>query len=774
MNLNELIELLGSDEKFLADVSHWEKIPPRKAQLVDFPSDLDEQLINSLHHRGINQLYSHQLKTYQCARKGKSVVQVTPTASGKTWGYNLPVLQTLLEDTQAKALYLFPTKALAQDQQSELNEIVQGGNLPLKIYTYDGDTPGSIRVSVREQGRIIITNPDMLHTGILPNHPKWIKVFNSLRFIVIDEIHTYRGIFGSHMTNLLRRLLRITRFYQSDPVFICCSATIGNPQQLAERLIEREIELIDENGASRGERHFIMYNPPLVDPVQGIRRSVVKQAQRIALKFLTRGIKTIIFARSRLRTEVIASYIKKSMENIHTIGHDKKIASYRGGYLPNQRRAIEKGLREGSIVGVVSTNALELGIDIGGLDVSVMAGYPGSIASTWQQAGRAGRSTDISVSILIASSSPLDQYVINHPEYFFGKSPESGWIDPDNIYILLDHLKCAAFEIPVSTEEPFYRDHYHQMLNYLEEIGLLRYTGEKWFWADQSYPAEKISLRTATPENVVILNTTQGKNEIIGEMDRPSAKMMLYQGAVYLHQSEQYIVKTLDIANLKCLVEESNSNYYTDSIVKTDIKVLQIDSIELKSGIELFIGDVLVRNEVTKYKKIKFYTHENIGYGDINLPSEEMDTRAIALVFNPHTTGGKIFDQLKPLHREIIIRRIGNLIENVAPLFLLCDRQDMGLAERLKDPHFDHPAVYIYDTYPGGTGISEGFAQQVEKILQGCLDLVNQCPCEYSCPSCLGPMEELADLDIDEKTNPKTIISEFMQSWFSSIQQIQP
>ena len=736
--LGDFIDKLKQDKQFISNVTNWEVIPSREGDYREIPGEIDSRIRDAIFKEGIKKLYSHQLESYENVRQGKNVVIVTPTASGKTLAYNLPVLQSLLEDSDAKAMYLFPTKALSQDQQAELNGIMLTGELPLKIFTYDGDTPSSIRISVREEGRVIITNPDMLHTGILPNHTKWIRVFKSLKFIVIDEIHTYRGVFGSHMANLIRRLKRIAHFYGAEPVFICCSATIGNPKELAESIIEEDAVLINTNGSPSGRRHFILYNPPLVDRVQGIRRGVVQEARRIGSRLILEGIKTIVFARSRLRTELIASYMNESVKNFYSDNHRLKIAAYRGGYLPNERRKIEAGLRDGSIAGVVSTNALELGIDIGGLDASVMAGFPGTISSAWQQAGRAGRSSSVSLSILIASASPIDQYIIQHPEYFFGKSPESGWVDADNIYILLDQLKCAAFELPFKDGELFHSN-VDEFLNYLEENGILRHAGQKWYWSDRSYPAENVSLRTSTPENVVIVNTASGRNEVIGEMDLSSAKFMLYKGAVYMHQGDRYIVKELDLENHRCYIEDSKENYYTDSIVKTDIKMLNQDDVSMHGGVECIEGDVLVRSQATKYKKLKYHTHENIGYGEINLPADEMHTRAVVLVFRESSMVGKVFAEIAEALKIEVIQKLGNLLKNIAPVFLLCDPRDIGIAERVKDTEFADPCLYIYDQYPGGTGISEGFLKNIGRIVEGAYELVSGCPCESGCPSCIGP-----------------------------------
>ncbi len=769
--LESVLALLERDRDFLSNVAHWERIPAQEAGFADFPETIIPVLRDALQMRGIQQLYTHQESSYRNVRGGRNIVIVTPTASGKTLCYNLPVLQLLLENRDARALYLFPTKALSQDQQAELNGIIEEGTLPVKVNTYDGDTPSSIRVAARSSGRIVISNPDMLHTGILPNHPKWITFLSSLKIVVIDEVHMYRGVFGSHMTNLIRRLKRVASFYGSNPLFICCSATIGNPKQLAEQIIEAEAELIDNNGAPSGRKNVILYNPPLVDRVQGIRRGVVLESRRLAVKFLKSRIKTIVFARSRVRTELIASYINSSLANIYTDNTGTKVESYRGGYLPRERRAIEKGLRDGDIHGVVSTNALELGIDIGGLDASILAGLPGSIASARQQAGRAGRRNGESLSVMIASASPADQYIVRHPEYFFSQSPESAWVDPNNIYILLDHLKCAVFELPFNRGEKFGVD-VEELLAYLEESGIIRFTEDTWYWSDRSYPSEQISLRSASSENVIIVDTAKGTNNVIGEMDRPSAKELLFDGAIYIHRGEQYMVRKLDIENKRCYVESSTANFYTDAIVKSDIKVLEQDSTVQTLNVDVSIGDVLVRRQVAKYKKLKYHTHENIGYGDIFLPEEEMHTRSSVILFNESNKAGRLFAEREEHIREKIIAKLGTLVKNVAPVFLLCAGKDIGIAERLRDPHFECPALFVYDMYPGGTGLSEGFIEKMDEIIPACFEVVAECPCESGCPSCIGA--EAADDVINgaegvsgPEVNPKTAIEEFLKEWLT-------
>ena len=763
-NMNDLkdkLDTLALDGTFTDNVTRWEKISSRDGIYQEIPEGVFPVIRDTLAKRGITQLYSHQGESYYSVTAGENIVVVTPTASGKSLCYNLPVLQKLIENPEERAIYLFPTKALSQDQQSELNEIILSGSIPIKVSTYDGDTPASVRVSARESGRIVISNPDMLHSGILPNHPKWIKFLSNLKYIVIDEVHIYRGIFGSHMTNVIRRLRRIANFYGSDPVFICCSATIGNPLELSSQIVESDLKLIDSSGAPTGEKHIVLYNPPLVDHVQGIRRGVVLESSKIAAGFLRDKIKTIVFARSRVRTELIASYINKNLRNHYTENKKIRVEAYRGGYLPRERRSIEKGLRSGEIQGVVSTTALELGIDIGGLDLAVLAGFPGSISSVWQQAGRAGRGNSLSAAIIIASASPIDQYLVKNPNYFFERSPESAWINPDNIFILLDHLKCAVFELPFQESDEF-SGPVTDFMSYLEEEGVVRLSGGSWYWADRSYPAEQIGLRSASPDNIVIINTTKGKNEVIGEMDLPSAKELLFQNAVYIHRGEQYLSKELDIENKCCYVEEADLNYYTDSIVKADIKLLQNDNEIRSNTCWTIIGDVLVRTQVAKYKKLKFSTHENIGYGDIHLPEEEMHTRAAVLVLEKNTSSGRAFSIVEDSLKEEVIGRAGTILKNVAPVFLMCDSHDIAVAERLKDPYTEKPSLYFYDTCPGGSGLAEGFLEKLPLILQAARDLVGSCDCEAGCPSCIGPVSAKGQESVKKE------VSNFFKNWLDS------
>lgn len=733
------------------EVSWARRLEPRQPVWAPLPDGLPAALVGALEKRGIDRLYSHQAEAYEAARQGRHCVVVTPTASGKTLCYNLPVMQRLLENPDARALYLFPTKALSQDQQAELNEISLGGELGIKMYTYDGDTPSSLRTAARSSGRIVISNPDMLHSGILPNHTKWIQFFSKLEYVVVDEMHTYRGVFGSHVGNVLRRLKRIAAFYGAKPSFVFCSATIANPEELAEALIEEPVRLIDRNGAGSGPKTVIFYNPPLLDAVQGLRRSSAHESQKIALELLRSGVKTILFARSRLRVELIASLLNKSLSNPYNENSRIRVSPYRSGLLPSERRAIEKGLREGGIQGVVSTNALELGIDIGGLDAAVMAGYPGNSASFWQQSGRAGRRGGASAAVLVASSSPLDQYFSKHADYFLAQKPECARVDLDNPYIFIDHLKCAAFELPFGEGEGFGSGGdpgeraglTQEALAMLEEGGAVRRTGGKWYWSDEGYPSEKISLRSATADNVVIIDTTGGKHEAIGEMDRPSAKELIFDNAVYIHLGTQYIVKKLDIANRVCHVERKDVDYWTDAVVKTDIHVLEIDSRteEGKAGepsMEVAVGDVLVRSQAEKFKKLSIEGNENIGYGDISLPAEEMQTRSVVLLFPDSTRAGSWLSRLAPSAVAAVLVGAGRVMKSLAPAFVMCDPSDIGVSERVRDPHFSSPAIYIYDKYPGGTGLCEALAERMAELAQAAFERMSGCSCGEGCPSCVG------------------------------------
>jgi len=743
MPVEKILNELKKYNKISTRFTDWRHIPAKSGIYEEFPEWIEDKLVGVLKDKGISKLYSHQVSALESIKNKKNVVVVTPTASGKTLCYNLPVLDSILKDENSRALYMFPTKALSQDQLTELYQLVSALDEGIKTYTYDGDTPSSARQAIRKKGHIVVTNPDMLHLGILPHHTKWMDFFINLKYVVIDEVHIYRGVFGSHLANVIRRLKRICRFYGSSPQFICCSATIANPQELSQKIVGEDFVLVDNNGAPQGEKHFLFYNPPVINKELGIRKSLIKEVARFVAYFLNYDIQTIIFARSRLTTEVLTSYLKDFLVKT---GRSKDIVrGYRGGYLPNLRREIEKGLKDGEIKGVVSTNALELGIDIGQLDACFMAGYPGTISSTWQQAGRAGRRSNSSIAILVASSNPLDQFVINHPDYFFGESPESAVIDPDNLSILVSHIRCASFELPFEEGEDFGTKKLREVLEYLEKEGVLHYVENKWYWMSEIYPTEEISLRSASVDNFVIIDTADQQEQVIGEVDRASVPTLIYEGAIYLHEGEQYAIHRLDYQNQKAYAEKVKVNYYTDAQDETNIKVLEVFEKGEELNMKHAYGEVAITTVSTCYKKIKFYTHENIGFGEISLPPEEMHTTAYWL-----TLADDNRELLKHLESESTsfnlssgLLALSNVLINVVPLYVMCDPKDIRAVSEVRSPFTGEPTIYIYDNYPGGVGFSEKMFELRRTLLQAAQELIQGCGCEKGCPSCVGPIDEV-------------------------------
>ncbi|MED3553590.1 DEAD/DEAH box helicase [Cytobacillus praedii] len=729
-DLNEIMNHLKAAESFKENIVHWQTIEEKEASTAELPFDIHPALREALQKRGITRLYTHQKSAYEEAIQGKSIVAVTPTASGKTLCYNLPVLQTIINDANSRALYMFPTKALAQDQKSEINEIIEEAGLPINSYTYDGDTPSNIRQKVRKAGHVVITNPDMLHSAILPHHTKWVSLFENLKYVVIDELHIYRGVFGSHVANVIRRLQRICRFYGSNPTFICTSATIANPLELAESLTEKRVSLIDNNGAPSGRKHFVFYNPPIVNHPLNIRRSATLEVRKLASELLKNKVQTIVFARSRVRVEILVTYLQELIK--HKLG-PKAIRGYRGGYLPTERREIEKGLRSGEIFGVVSTNALELGVDIGQLQVCIMTGYPGTIASAWQQAGRAGRRHSESLVIMVASSSPLDQFIIQNPDYFFKRSPETARINPDNLIILIDHMKCAAYELPFKAGERFGSFETEEVLEYLAEERVLYQNGDKYYWMNDSFPAHNISLRSASQENVVIIDQTDVANvKVIGEMDRFSAMTLLHEEAIYLHQGTQFQVELLDWEEKKAFVREVDVDYYTDANLAVQLKVLEQDKQQSILSGEIGYGDVSIIAMATIFKKIKFETHENIGSGPISLPEEELHTSAAWISLN------KEIGQFNQERLEQGLIGTSHALKSIAPLFVMCDPQDIHVVPQVKAGHNEKPTIFFYDRYPGGVGLSEKIFDGFQFVLKEASDLVKKCQCANGCPSCIG------------------------------------
>lgn len=733
-SMTEMIDLIQSSPEIMNQVTHWRTIPPREARMAAFPDQLHPMLAEALAGRGIRSLYTHQADAFEAAARGEHVVAVTPTASGKTMCYNLPVLDTVLRDDKARALYLFPTKALAQDQVAELLETVNAMGADIKTHTYDGDTPPAVRTAIRNAGHIVVTNPDMLHSAILPHHTKWVKLFENLRYIVIDELHTYRGVFGSHVANVIRRLERICRFYGSNPQFICASATIENPKEHAERLAGRSMTLIDNNGSPSGEKHFVFYNPPVVNQQLGIRKSSVLETRKIAGSLLRNGVQTIVFARSRVRMEILLTYLQDTVK--HELG-PKTIRGYRGGYLPMQRREIERGLRSGEIRGVVSTNALELGIDIGQLQACVMNGYPGTIASTWQQSGRAGRRQESSITFLVASSNPLDQYIIENPDYFFEKPPERALINPENLIILVDHVKCAAYELPFEQGETFGGEQLSDILEFLSEEQVLHHVNNRWYWMEQSFPAHDISLRSAAQENFIIIDLTNG-SRVLGEVDRFGAPTLIHEEAIYIHEGVQFQVEKLDWDEKKAYVREVNVDYFTDASLAIQLKVLHVHREEAFGVLQRQFGEVTVNAKPTIFKKMKLRTHENIGSGPIHLPEEEMHTSSYWITLTEEATEGK-----SPLEVQSALLGLSNVLVHIAPLFLMCDPLDIRVVAQVRAVHNKLPTLFFYDRYPGGIGLSERLYDVHGQLLKEAHDLISRCGCLSGCPACVGPIEEV-------------------------------
>ncbi|HKE07615.1 MAG TPA: DEAD/DEAH box helicase [Candidatus Acidoferrum sp.] len=760
--VSQVLDAFASRDRDGEILTAVRQYPAREAQWASFPEWLNEDVCAAYKAKGIQQLYSHQAAAAQAVHAGKNLVIVTPTASGKTLCYNLPVLNAILENDDTRALYLFPTKALAQDQLAELHDLNTRLENRVGIFTYDGDTPSDARKTIREKSHIVLSNPDMLHTGILPHHTRWTRVFENLRYIVIDELHTYRGVFGSHLCNVLRRLQRIARFYGSKPQFICCSATIANPGELASRLTEGEVEVQAANGAPAAEKTFVFYNPPVVNRALGIRRSYINESSRVAQEFLKHDLQTMVFANSRLHTELILTYLQQA--DPQQPGKPETIRGYRGGYLPNERREIERGLREGRIRGVVTTSAMELGIDVGSLDTVVMTGYPGTIAATWQRAGRAGRRSGSSCAVLVASSAPLDQFIIRHPDYFFGNTPEHAFIQPDNLEILVNHLKCAAFELPIGPGEKFGEVDLPNLCARLAEAGYLHRAGENFHWTHEAYPADTISLRSVTSDNFVIIDIT-GAPQVIGEVDFPSALTTVHEKAIYIHGGQQYHVEHLDFKERKAYVKQVNVDYYTDAIRYTQVRVLEIAETRQSATNHAWShGDVLVRSQVVGFKKIKFFSSENIGAGQLELPENEMHTTSYWITLERLL--------LESLPYTISARQSGMFgllyaLASVATLLLMCDARDLGTAigERPPTPGSEgeeftpmrmeeaveaqakelfEPNLYLFDAYPGGIGFSEPLFRVHTLLVEKTRELIQACSCDAGCPSCVGPAGDLA------------------------------
>jgi len=716
-------------------VVHHEVIPPRPAEHADFPSWVDPRIVAGLAGRGIDRPYTHQAEAMELAHAGQDLVVVTPTASGKSLCYTVPILQSIADDPAARALLLFPTKALGQDQVTEFGELSRAAGLNVSSATYDGDTPAPIRSAIRGAGQVVATNPDMLSSAILPHHTKWFLLFEQLRYIVIDELHTYRGVFGGHVANVLRRLLRICAHYGSHPTIVCCSATIGNPGELATALIGRPVQVVDRTGAPTGERHILLVDPPLLDPASGARGSAVTLAQRWALPFLRAGRQTIVFGKTRVAVELLLTGLRESLRESY--GPRTRVRGYRGGYLPTERRAIEHGLRDGELLGVVATNALELGVDIGRLDTSILAGYPGSIAATWQQFGRAGRRAGTSVAVLIASAAPVDQYVVHHPEFLLEGTPEEARADPDNLHVLLAHLRAAVFELPFEPGEVFGPAPADDLLAFLSEERHVRQASDgRWYWSSENFPASEISLRTAAPENVVIIDTTPDRPRVLGEVDLFSAQILVHEHAIYIHESIQYHVDRLEWLERKAYVHRIDADHYTYANRAVTLKPLEVFAESPAPGGRRVHGEVMVASLVTLYKKLKFLTDENVGWGPVDLPELELQTTAYWLTAEDAARRWRR-DEL-----DVALPAAGRAIQTVASVLLMVDPRDLGLVSQIRSPHHEAPTIYLYEAVPGGIGLSERLWQRHVELLAGAAELIAACPCDAGCPACTGPRLE--------------------------------
>jgi len=723
-------------------VVHHRHIPARDAVYGAHPAWLDPRIRDGLASRGIDRLYTHQADAVEAVHAGDDVVVVTPTASGKTLCYAVPVLQAIADDPAARALFLFPTKALGQDQVAEFSGLARAANMTISAATYDGDTPAPIRSAVRKAGQVVVSNPDMLNSAILPHHTKWFQLFEQLRVIVIDELHTYRGVFGSHVANVIRRLLRLCAHYGSSPVIVCCSATIANPAELAAMLTGRPARLIDRNGAPAGERHVLLVDPPVLDAATGARGSAQTLANRWALPFLRAGRQTIVFGRSRTAVEILLTGLREALRESY--GPRSRVRGYRGGYLPTERRAIERGLRDGEVLGVVATNALELGVDIGRLDVAILAGYPGSVAATWQQFGRAGRRQGTSVSVLVASGAPVDQYVIHHPEFVLDGSPEEARVDPDNLHVLLAHLRAAVFEMPFEPGERFGPGPADDLLAFLSESGHVRQAGDgRWYWSSENFPASEISLRTAAPENVVIIDTSPDRPRVLGEVDLFSAQVLVHEHAIYIHESIQYHVDKLEWGERKAYVHRIDADHYTYANRAVTLKPLDVFDEAPATGGHRVHGEVMVASLVTLYKKLKFVTDENVGWGPIDLPEIELQTTAYWL------TADALAGRWSRNDLDVALIGAGRAIQTIASVLLMVDPRDLGLVTQVRSPHQEAPTIYLYESVPGGVGLSERLWQRHDELIVGATELISACACDGGCPACTGPRLEP---DIDAKT----------------------
>lgn len=758
--VEHVLQTLRSDPALAGCFTRWHEEPERSAQAAGFPARLHPALVKELRRRGFESLYAHQARAVELALDGRDVLVATPTASGKTLAYTLPVLQSLLETGGAsRAIWMFPTKALSQDQSNALNAWIRALDRDWHSFTYDGDTPPSVRRTLRDRGHVVLTNPWMLHSGILPNHGKWSELFRGLRYIVLDEVHTLSGVFGSSVGGVLRRLVRIARHYGSEPRFLLSSATVRDPLDHARALLGRDVEIVDQDGSPHGKRVFGVYNPPIIDPVAGLRANALEEVRRIAPSVCGPGHQTILFCNRRIAVEVLTRYLKEAAPSMGL--KPEEIRGYRGGYLPLLRREIEEGLRDDSVKVVVTTNALELGIDVGSLDVAVLVGYPGSQTSFWQRVGRVGRRGRTSLALLIARSDPVDQYLAHHPDYLFGGARERLELDPDNLVLLSEQLKCAAFELPFQSgadgqvqgfgDSPYLAG----ILDYLAEESqflVRRQEGQRstWYWAADAYPAQDVSLAGNEPDNVLVFDEHE---RAIGEMDRESSVTSVYEGAIYQVEGEVYKIEKFDYENRRAYAKRLASDYFTEAQTDTEVRVLRLEEKAARQEAPpaslpnaqtetwaAWRGEVHVTTVATLYKKIRFYTRENVGAEDINLPAEEVDTEAFVLTLSEWRAAEL---GLTAGNRAAAWRAIGKLLRRVAPLFLRCQPSDLGLSTEVRAGHFHAPAIYLYDHQPGSVGLGAGLFRDHRDIIEAALGVLQRCECQLGCPACVGPVEEV-------------------------------
>jgi DEAD/DEAH box helicase domain-containing protein len=779
---------------------------PSQGRSLPLPPSLHPGLARALGDRGVTELYAHQAEAFDLALSGRHFVVATPTASGKSLCFHLPILQTLAHDRDARALYLYPTKALARDQETSLGELIAAADIGVSRIVYDGDTPGDARRRARDQGAVIMTNPDMLSAGILPHHPKWARLFQGLKFVVLDEVHTYRGVFGSHMANVLARLWRIARFHGQNPTFLCATATIGNPREHAARLLGvplEDVALLDRSGAPSAGRRVFIFNPPVVNAELGVRASYLKSAVLLASDLIEKKVPTIVFGSSRNAVEIMLKYLRDRLAG--TID-ENAVMAYRGGYLPETRRQIERDLRDGKVLGVVATSALELGIDIGSLDAVVCAGYPGSIAAVWQRFGRAGRRSGGSIAVLVTSSAPVDQYFARDTEALLGAPAEEARIDPGNVEIVLQHLKCAAFELPFVTAEgrPGEAERYGSLneddtrgaLRFLGRHGVVHETGGRFHWSADAYPANHVSLRSVGWDNFVIVDRAMGR--VIAELDWRSTHTMLHEQAIYQHEAEPYQVEALDFENHKAYVRKVDVDYFTTAMVNRVVSVIEENAAHDDGPCTLAWGDVSIVEKVVGYKKIKFHTHENAGYGEVHLPDMQMHTTSFWV-----TVPRALFSDLGRATAMDALAGVGRALETVATIVLMCEPRDVGQAigdkhapvpavsplPRPPDEHaterdaltppappasaarprasgisskgsaaaraeFD-PTLFLFDHVPGGVGLAERMYEIAGKLLGQTRMMIAACPCEAGCPACVGPTE----LTAQRKTTSLLLLS---------------